>query len=177
MTCRASFNVRVTFLVVMAFVISGIPQSSSAQALPNDGTAIVWTGSTATRYAFLPSDENILFALLNGVRKEYHLAPLTLDASLRQLARDHSREMILRGYVGHGSPSNGSFLDRMARVVPAGTQVGENVAAAQTVEAAQAAFKASPYHLRNMLTPMFRSAGIGVATDGDMVLVTEDFSE
>jgi len=177
MTYRPPSTARGVFLAVAALAIGAIPQSSSAQIPPSAGTAIVRTGSAATTYQYLTSDENKLLTLVNNVRAQHHLGPLAMNPSLRQVARDHSREMILQGYVGHGSPSNESFLDRMARVVPAGTRVGENVAAAQTAEAAHAAFVASTYHLQNMLTPTFRSVGIGIATAGDVVMVTEDFAE
>jgi len=177
MTRNAPSTARVAFLAVMALVVSGSPRPSSAQTLPNDGTVIVRTGSASTTYEFLPADETELLTLLNGVRTHYHLAALAMNLSLRQVARDHSKEMLLQGYVGHGSPSNESFLARMARVVAPGTRVGENVVAVQTTEAAHAAFMASAYHLQNMLTPTFRNVGIGIATGGGIMMVTEDFAE
>jgi uncharacterized protein YkwD len=85
--------------------------------------------------------------------------------------------MALRGFVGHDSSSGASFLDRLGSAVPAGTRVGENVVAIQTVEQANSAFSASEGHLRNMLDPAFRIAGIGIVDVGRMMMITEDFAE
>lgn len=132
----------------------------------------------ASQSVIEPAAERELLQLINQVRSQYHLPPLVLDPLLRAAARAHSRDMALHGYFGHTSPWGQSFIDRLAAVVRGGTLVGENVAVADSVRGAHAAFLASPGHFRNMVEPAFRRVGIGVATAGDLgITVTEDFSE
>lgn len=123
--------------------------------------------------------ERELFQLINQVRSHYHRLPLVLDSLLQAAARAHSRDMALHGYFGHTSPQGQSFIDRLvAAGVRGGTRVGENVAFADSVQDAHAAFLASPHHLRTIIDPAFHRVGLGVATAGQMGLaVTEDFSE
>jgi len=124
------------------------------------------------------SDAEItLLQLLNEARQERGLPLLAMDSSLRLLARAHSQDMATQGYVGHGSMSGESFVDRLARAVRKGL-VGENVTIANTVEAAHNAFIVSPGHLQNMLEPRFHRVGIGVSSAGQLgMAITEDFSE
>jgi len=168
---------QVAILVIVALIISGAPQLSFAQVSSGPASRVVWLGPSSTGYAFAPADEIKLLGLVNDIREAHHLAPLRMSPSLRQVARDHSRDMALRGYVGHGDPSGESFVDRLGRVLQTGTRVGENVAAVQTVEEANAAFAASEWHLQNMLNPVFRVVGIGVASAQATMMVTEDFAE
>jgi len=80
----------------------------------------------------------------------------SMESLLRLLARTHSQDTATRGYVGHGSMSGESFVDRLAR--------------------AHNAFIVSPGHLQNVLELRFHRVGIGVSTAGQLGMTNpEDF--
>lgn len=162
-------------LLVLALVGAG-----AGPAVPQTlGTpSAVVLGYRAPASTVVPDEEVELLAMVNEIRTARHLSPLLMSAALRTVARDHSRDMALSGYVGHDSPHGQSFLVRLSSVVRGGTVVAENVTAALTVEQAHNAFIHSPGHLKNILDPEFRSVGVGIATAGAVgFMVTEDFSQ
>ena len=164
----------VTILAVLA--IPAVPAYS--QSSEDLSSVVVPLTASAPRTEVLPEAEAALLSLLNQVRRQHRLPPLSMDASLRRVARSHSRDMASRGFIGHGSAGGTSFADRLVGVVMGGTFVGENVTLARSVVQAHSAFVASGAHLRNILEPRFRRVGIGVAGAGELELfVTEDFAE
>jgi uncharacterized protein YkwD len=116
--------------------------------------------------ASLASAEGATLCLVNQERQRRGLRPLRANARLRAAARDHSRDMVRRGYFEHGA-----FDRRIARRGYAGGRsiwtLGENIAwgtgelasASQIVDA----WMHSPGHRENILYPGFRDAGVGVA--------------
>ena len=164
----------VTILAVL--VIPAVPAYS--QSSGDLATVVVPLAAAAPRAEVLPEAEAALFSLLNQVRRQHHLPPLSMDASLRQAARSHSRDMASRGFIGHGSAGGASFAGSLAGFVAGGTFVGENVTLARSAAQAHSAFVASSPHLRNILEPRFRRVGIGVAGAGELGLfITQDFAE
>ena len=171
---------RAPFLVVLVIAALGliaIPDGAAGQTVLDLGAVMLPTNMPTAQSVFVPDAESALLHLLNQARRQHGLPPLVTNGVLRTAARSHSREMALGGFIGHGSPSFGSFLDRLGAVVRAGVLVGENVTCAITITQAETAFEASPGHLQNILEPRFRSAGIGIATGAPGLLVTEDFAE
>ena len=162
--------------ILAVLVISVAPAYSQS---PEDlATVVVPLAGAAPRTEVVPEAEAALLSLVNQVRRHHRLPPLIMDASLRQAARSHSRDMASRGFIGHGSAGGTSFADRLAGFVSAGTFVGENVTLARSAEQAHSAFVASGAHLRNILEPRFRRVGIGVAGAGELGLfITQDFAE
>ncbi|HYM70132.1 MAG TPA: CAP domain-containing protein [bacterium] len=174
-TTRTARAVMLPSLLVLVLVGAGA-RPASPQTL---GTvSVVVLGYRAPASTVVPDEEVELLAMMNEIRTARRLPPLLMSAALRTVARDHSRDMALSGYVGHDSPQGQSFLTRLSNVVLRGTVVGENVTAALTVEQAHNAFIHSPGHLKNILDPEFRSVGVGIATAGAVgFMVTEDFSQ
>src|SRR5579864_295853 len=171
---------RTPFLVVLvmaALSILAIPNGAAGQTVLDLGAVMAPTNMPTTQTVFVPDAESALLHLLNQTRGQHGLPSLVTNSVLRTAARSHSREMALGGFIGHGSPSLGSFLDRLGTVVRPGVFVGENVTCAITITQVETAFEASPGHLQNMLEPRFRSVGIGIATGAAGLLVTEDFAE
>lgn len=95
----------------------------------------------------------------------------------RGVALDHSREMAVNGYIGHGTTNGESFLARLVQAVPRGSRAGENVAAGVDAERIHAAFIHSPGHVQNLPNPRFARVGIGEATVDEFLIATEDFAE
>jgi uncharacterized protein YkwD len=164
-------------LVTTALRVIAQPGGTVGQTVPDPGAVMVMTNLRVTQSVFVPDAEDGLLALLNQTRRQHGLTSLVMNRVLRTIARGHSREMALGGFIGHGSLSSRSFLDRLSTVLRAGTLVGENVTCAVTITQMEAAFEASPSHLPNILEPRFRSVGIGIATGALGFLVTEDFAE
>ncbi len=162
----------------LAALLAAVARPASPEVAGDISATVVATRGAVPQSQVVPGIETALLALLNETRRQHHLAPLIMNDSLRSIARRHSQEMALAGYIGHGSVGGESFVERLSRVVPAGMLVGENVTSARTTEQAHVHFLASPGHLRNMVHPAFHSVGIGVATAGAAgFIVTEDFAE
>jgi uncharacterized protein YkwD len=147
------------------------------QSRPQPGSVVLQLGRGAEDSTFVPGAEAELLAMVNEDRREHNLAPVLMNETLRRVARRHSHDMAEKGYIGHGTDQGESFLARMSKVLPRGTVVGENIAAAVSIAHAHAAFMHSQGHLKNILHPGFRWIGIGVATYGDLLITTEDFAE
>ena len=161
------------------FAVMGLAGSLLGFSLPAAGHhgVIVKLPKTASQSTILPNAEARLLAMVNRERRIHGLSPLISDTSLRVAARQHARDMALRGYVGHDSLRGQTMRARLAWFLRPGTRIGENVAMVQTVEEGHRAFVASQPHLQNMLDPRFHRVGIGVTTAGEMgVMITEDFS-
>jgi uncharacterized protein YkwD len=114
------------------------------------GPAAAATGSTA---------EASLLREMNKARAAYHLVPLRADTTLRNAARNHSTDMLRRGYFAHGD-----FAQRMQRFHVAGSFAGENLAwgvgARASAQTIVAEWLASPEHRKNLLRPGFRRIGL-----------------
>jgi uncharacterized protein YkwD len=166
-------------LVVLVTTALGLVMADGAagQTVLDLGAVMVPTNMPATQTEFVPDAETALLRLLNRTRRQHGLPLLVMNAVLRDTARSHSREMALGGFIGHGSPSSGAFLQRLGAVLRPGDFVGENVACGGTITQVETAFEASRGHLENILHPRFHSVGIGIATGALGLLVTEDFAE
>ena len=124
-----------------------------------------------------PSEQQML-DLVNRERLAAGLGALMPDDRLRQAARAHSLEMFRLSYFAHESPVAGSPFDRMQGAGARFTSAGENLAYAPTVEAAHRGLMNSPEHRRNILSPTFRRAGIGVVRAGGWGrMFTQNFSD
>jgi uncharacterized protein YkwD len=152
--------------------------SASAQSsFVGTASVIVELDQRTSHPVVEPAAEGQLLDLLNSTRAQHGVPPLRMDGGLREVARTHSHDMAVGGYVGHGSFSLGSALDRLSHVVAWGL-VAENVTFAVSSSAAHRALVASQTHLENILEPRFHRVGIGVFSAGSLGLaVTQDFAE
>jgi uncharacterized membrane protein required for colicin V production len=117
-----------------------------------------------------------LFALINQERAGAGLTPLQRDSALAEAARRHSREMFRLGVFSHTSPTTGSPADRIETTGSAYTLSGENIALAQTAQAAHDGLMESPPHRANILNPGFTHVGIGALRHPEHgLMVTEEF--
>ena len=167
-------------VVTVALAAAGLTLAGVGPAYPQSrpqlGSVVVPFGPGVEDSAFVPDAEEQLLLMVNEVREEYHLPPVMMDKGLRGVARSHSRDMAVNGYLGHGSPQGESFFARLSGVVPRGSLVGENVTAAVNVVRVHAVLVHSQGHLKNIVNPAFRRVGIGVATAGKLLIATEDFA-
>jgi uncharacterized protein YkwD len=140
-------------------------------------------GQAATRASYSSSSESQVLVLLNDVRHEHGLSALAGSAALRSAAREHSADMLKRGYFQHNSP-NESFDKRIRRYL-ARPLVGENIAwgtgSYGTPAGLVKMWMHSPAHRHIILMPSLHRVGLGVATGSfqgadDAVMATADFS-
>lgn len=153
-----------------------------------------------------PELERQIHVLINKERRKHGLTLLEWKETLAVVARKHSRDMAKRGFFSHYSPEGNDFSYRYRQEgftcgVPVGRTIyqgGENIAlnhlydsvimvngAATSydwnsqnkiAETTVQGWMNSPGHRKNILTPYFKSEGIGVViAPDDKVYITQNF--
>jgi uncharacterized protein YkwD len=122
--------------------------------------------------------EEQMLVLLNQARTETGLEPVTLDPTIRQVARAYATTMFQQGFFAHVDQGGATPFDRMRAGGVTFRAAGENLALAPTVQIAHDGLMNSPGHRANILNPRFRRIGIGVA-DGGMhgKMFTQNFAD
>lgn len=122
--------------------------------------------------------EQELLRLLDQSRAAAGLPPLQVAEELRRASRQHSLEMLERGFFGHRSPWRGSLSRRLAAEGLSYLKASENLVLTTSAERAHDALLASPAHRRNLLDPALTHVGIGVAVDAGrgLLYVTQCFA-
>ena len=114
--------------------------------------------------------------LVNADRVRIGLSALKSDPELTQVAREHSRDMLMRGYFAHVSPEGEDVGGRLRRHKARYLVAGENLALAQTLTIAHNGLMRSPGHRANILRPQYGRIGIGVLDGGTHgLMVTQVF--
>lgn len=122
------------------------------------------------------AQEQKVLNLINSERTAQGLSPLTLDATLSNLARLKSQDMRDNNYFAHESPTYGRVADMLKQFGYSFSAAGENIAHHATVDKAHAAFMSSDGHRRNILSSAWTKVGIGVCYDRNgYVYVTQIF--
>jgi uncharacterized protein YkwD len=130
--------------------------------------------------------EDTILRLINVVRKRRGLSALKPSNALAFLARRHSRDMCRTGEFMHESEAFPTgwrrFMERMK--ILGLRDGGENIAYRTMTEDRKKwaisivkGWVGSPPHLKNILEPSFRYAGVGIGQCGSkIVYVTQVFS-
>jgi len=106
-----------------------------------------------------------LMHLINRARRARGLSLLKPSGRLAAVARDHSHDMLVGGYFGHRSPTQGDLDQRLVQAGIRCQQASENLAIAVGPGRAHDSLMASPSHRRTLLDPASTLVGVGVATD------------
>lgn len=123
-----------------------------------------------------PDLEAQMLEMVNRERAAAGLKPLAEDPELREVARQHSADMLARGYFSHISPEGKSPFDRMRDAKISFTIAGENLALAPTLTLAHTGLMNSPGHRANILRPQFGRVGIGILDGGiHGLMVSQEF--
>jgi len=121
--------------------------------------------------------ESQMISMVNMEREKVGLKPLKEDILLRNMARSHSRDMLIRGYFSHDSLTGETLVGRLKNAQVIYSTAAENIAIAPTVELAHAGLMNSPKHKANILDPTFTHIGIGIIDAGQYgLMVTQDFT-
>lgn len=112
------------------------------------------------------SAEQDMLGLVNKERTENGLNNLTFATPLRDLAREYSKDMLIRGYFSHYNLEGQSPFDRMDASGIIYSYAGENLALAPSTDLAMQGLMNSPGHRANILNSNFTKIGIGVMDGG-----------
>jgi uncharacterized protein YkwD len=123
-----------------------------------------------------------ILKLVNDERSRAGLDPLQFSPRLMVAARNHSRDMAMHHYLGHGGPNGDTPADRVRAVGVKYDELAENVYSdnfepvSSLAERTIKRWLQSSAHRANLLSPHFRlsAAGVTRATNGEFY-VTEDF--
>src|SRR5438105_10873207 len=161
----------------------------------------LWTSFPAAekRPQVRPSDlEQQINARINSERQANNLNPLLLDDRLSTIAREHSRDMVTRGYFNHVDPDGKAPRDRLrAAGYTCPKTSGENIfqnnlfsrvtirgnqksydwnSLDQIAESTVKEWMASPGHGQNIPQKLYLRTGVGVAIAGNgQVFITQVF--
>ena len=124
-----------------------------------------------------------VLCLVNAQRARRGLPPLRASRLLTTAAQRHSRDMVLRGFFAHDSPSGATVRDRVARTgyLHGRWSLGENIGwmTAPSAAGIVQAWMESPGHRAMILHRAFQEAGVGVVagvpSGGDGATYTMDF--
>lgn len=144
-------------------VVLAIP-ASTAFASSEDGLCV------GPQSAIDPGAEQALRTMTNEFRAANGVAPLRASARLTGAARRHSVRMAREDFFGHSS-AGGGFPWARRRAA------GENLALAESPQAAMELLKGSATHRHTLLSRTYRRIGIGAfRTCTGSLLVTQDFT-
>lgn len=150
------------------FTVPAEPESDSRVEL----------GYTTTKVKVDPAAEAAMLEMLNHERTSRGLKPLTANPKARDVARAYSTEMFARGYFSHVTPEGKTPFDRMKAGGVTYSSAGENLALAPTLPQAHDGLMKSPGHRANILSPEYRTVGIGVIDGGQYgLMITQDFTD
>lgn len=118
-----------------------------------------------------------MLSLVNEERKAAGSVSLTIGAHCQALAQSHSEDMAENNFFSHTSPTNGSFKTRASNF-DIGSIGGENIAMGTnlSVERAMEMWMNSSGHRTNILNSRYRTMGIGIASRGNIVYMTQCFN-
>lgn len=119
--------------------------------------------------------EDAALGMINQSRQQYGLPPLTMYEPLRQVARNHAKDMATRNYFSHTTPEGLKPWDRITAAGITWRYVAENIGWGQgyrtptdSVRANHTSMMAetppNDGHRKNILSSQARRVGIGVFT-------------
>lgn len=132
---------------------------------PNSGETVD-LGFKTTKVTVDADSEEKMLEMVNKERTQRGLKALVMDEKLRDVARNHSRDMFARGYFAHNDPDGKDPFQRMTDAGIVFTVAGENLALAPNVDLAHEGLMNSPGHRANILTAEFGKVGIGCIDGG-----------
>lgn len=123
--------------------------------------------------------ETAILARINVERRRHGLAPVTFSPAMRQLARQHSRDMSAHHYFGHTDLKGQVPYKRMERSGIPFESYGETEShrpmGGNTLEDAIADWYKHPVGKKYMLSKDFTQAGVGVYRAGNFYDITVEY--
>jgi len=144
-------------------IISANPQISNPNLIyPGQVLQIPQTDSSVAAY------EAEVIRLVNEIRAENGLRPLSANWELSRVARYKSQDMLSRGYFSHTSPTYGSPFQMIKAFGLSFRTAGENIAKGySTPEAVVNGWMNSSGHRANILNSAYTQIGVGYVAQGN----------
>lgn len=143
-----------------------------------EGDEIVNLHFRTTEVEIDEASEQKMFTMLNKERTLRGFNYLAMDEKLREVARNHSKDMFARGYFSHYTPEGLSPFDRLAIANVSYSFAAENLALAPNVNIAMQGFMESKGHRENILAAQARKVGIGAIYGGIYgIMFSQEFSD
>lgn len=130
--------------------------------------AAPWSHASVASETGTTDLETRFVSLVNQLRVADGLPALRTDGDLRRIATAWTERMVVDGRLSH----NHSLADQSRMPWQ---KLGENVGRGNDVDSIEAAFEASPGHLRNILDKDFDAIAVVVRRAGDRIYVTQQF--
>lgn len=106
--------------------------------------------------------------MLNGMRAEQGLGPVTPSPRLEEAAMAHAMDMARNNFFGHTGSDGSKIMKRAKRTGYGACMVAENIAKGQrSLTEVMGGWAASPGHRKNMLRPEVTDYGL-VRGPGDI---------
>lgn len=129
---------------------------------PGDNVYIPTTDQAVTSY------EQQVIDLVNEIRKENGLSPLTANWQLSRVARYKAQEMHDKNYFSHTSPTYGSPMTMIKSFGISCSRAGENIAMGyKTPEDVVNGWMNSSGHRANILNASYTQIGVGYVSNGN----------
>ena len=157
------WKLAVTYQVGTSEIISANPQISNPNLIyPGQVLTIPQQDSTTQEF------ETQVVRLVNQIRQENGLQPLTANWELSRVARYKSRDMKDNRYFSHTSPTYGSPFQMIKAFGLSFRTAGENIAKGYaTPQAVVNGWMNSSGHRANILNPSYRQIGVGYVSGGN----------
>ncbi len=157
---------------------SGVEDLVNFFTLPPQSDRVVALNYKTDQLTIDEPSEVLMLSLVNNERKSKGLPELKIDEKLREVARNHARDMFSRGYFSHYAPEGLSPFDRMKNAGIIYVYAGENLALAPDANKAEQGLMNSEGHRENILNSNFNKVGIGVVDAGIYGrMFTQDFTD
>jgi uncharacterized YkwD family protein/spore coat assembly protein SafA len=156
------WKIAVRYEVGLGEIKSANPQIANPDLIyPGQILNIPTTSSSVTSF------EQEVIRLVNEIRTENGLRPLTYDWELSRVARYKSQDMKDNKYFSHTSPVYGSPFQMMKSFGISYRSAGENIAKGYaTPEAVIEGWMNSSGHRANILNSSFTHIGVGYVAEG-----------
>lgn len=131
--------------------------------------------------------EQLVFELTNAERRKAQLGDLAREDKLRQIAEEHSDDMLARGFFEHVNPDGQSPADRVALEhrqligvtgeniwTGTGVDISDQRMLAETIVKK---WMASSEHKDNILKAEYTHLGVGISARGKEVRATQLFAD
>lgn len=157
------WKLAVKYQVGTSEIISANPQIANPDLIyPGQILSIPQISDTVLNY------EHEVIRLVNEIRTENRLKPLTANWELSRIARYKSEDMSNNRYFSHTSPTYGTPFQMIRAFGLSYRSAGENIAYGQrTPAAAVNAWMNSSGHRANILNASYTQIGVGYCASGN----------
>ena len=157
------WKLAVQYQVGTSEIIQANPQISNPNLIyPGQILQIPQLDSTVSAY------EAEVIRLVNSIRQQNGLKPLSANWELSRIARYKSQDMLDKGYFSHTSPTYGSPFQMITAFGLSYRTAGENIAKGYaTPQAVVNGWMNSSGHRANILNASYQQIGVGYVAQGN----------